>query len=221
MTEQEANTVGASVPFLIQADTAAAVALDASIAQFFTDPKEQRRVRYYLNNPVFRPLLELYANGATSLSGARVLKSWEFVELDRYTVRFGDLTGTSIRAVRVTQEGVDELERLVPWRDSDPVFDKILNSITSYVAIDTGPGIVARRELIEFAMDYEDYEILRHLVDLEGLRQLDYLPFDTIISEKYRLDDYKYWGGDDQPRCGAVFVNLTNGPTSSSRKWIA
>lgn len=205
----ERDVGGVSVPFLIQADTAAITALDAFIAQAFPDPREQKRIRAYLDNPVVRPLFELIANGATSLAGARVLKSWGFIEADNYIARLGELKGSYVHAVRVTKEGMVEMDRYLPSTENDPPFERFLDAITSYVAIDEGAGIVARRELIDFAMDYDDSEILSHLVDVEvGIRQHDHLPFDTIVTAEDRLTLSSYWGGLVNHRGGAVFVNL-------------
>jgi hypothetical protein len=203
-----------AVTFVIDAEVARIAALDASIEKEFPDPKDCKRARAYLAHPTLRPLLELDLNGATSLTGARILKSWGFIERDQYRVRFGDITGFFMEAVRLTRAGHDELNELSPKDATDPVFEKIIAAVTSYVAIDEGAGIVARRELIDFAVNYCDTEILSNLVELHtGMQQHPILPFNSIVSEKERLEGAnEYWCGLAEERAGAVFIDLSNLP---------
>ena len=211
--DREAEPAKVVEPFLMEADIAAVSAVDDRISESFPDPKNQRRVGDYLSNPFFRPLFELLLNGATSLAGARVLLAGEFIETEDYTVRFGHLAGNSMEAVRVTRLGISEFNALCPSIDNDLVFKRVQDAILSYVAINYGAGIVARRHLIDFAIDYEDSEILSHLVGIHtGRRQIESMPFHTIVTEKQRLEDADYWSGVGDDRGGAAFVDLTKRP---------
>lgn len=195
--------------FLKLADTAAHAAFVACIKDAFPRPKDERRVREYLRNPAFRPLFEIRYNGATSYAGALILKALEYIETELYLVHFGPLKGHIIQAVRLTQEGREALDQFSPMAEVEPVFDAIETAIAGYVAIDTGAGLVAQRRLIDFAVQYQDSDILTRLMDLDsGQAQYLHLPDDDPLSDEDRRDHVEFWCGAGDRRSGADFIDL-------------
>lgn len=195
--------------FLRDADIAAHAAMVSCIKKAFPNPLSEHRVREYLNNPAFRPLFELRYNGATSFGGALILKALDLIETELYFVRFRSMKGQMIEAVRLTKEGREELGRLSPTVEAEPVFEAIETAIAAYVAIDSGAGLVARRELIDFAVQYNDTDILTRLVDLDsGQFEHAFLRDDEPLSDADRLDASEYWCAAGVERSGADFIDL-------------
>jgi hypothetical protein len=194
---------------LIEADIAAHAAFVSEIKKAFPDPIAERRVREYLSNPVFRPLFELYHNGATSFGGALILRALDLIETEIYFVSFGSMKGHTIQAVRITREGREEFERLLPSVEAEPLFEAIETAIAGYVAIDSGAGLVARRELIDFAVQYSDMDILTRLVNLDiGWFECAHWQDEEPLSDADRLDASKYWCASVVERTGADFIDL-------------
>ena len=204
-----AKATDAASRCLIEADIAAHAAFVCKIKEAFPDPIAERRVREYLSNPVFRPLFELCHNGATSLGGALILRALDLIETELYSVRFGSMKGHMIQAVRLTREGREELERLSPAVEVEPLFESIETAIAGYVAIDSGAGLVARRELIDFAVQYSDMDILTRLVDLDNGRfECAHWQDEEPLSDADRLDASQYWCAAVVERSGADFIDL-------------
>ena len=149
---------------LLRADLKAHEARLNVLNEFITDLVGRRLIQRLLDNPSFRPLLEIELNGCTTYRSARLLAAEDLVKMEEFKVRAPPFRGRYCEAMQVTHAGeivlIEELEGL----EENRWLSILRQSVVAYSCIDEGNGICGTRSFIETALELPDPDILKRVV---------------------------------------------------------
>jgi hypothetical protein len=105
---------------------------------------ERKRANTFVQDPFWRPLCELEVNGATTYEGALLLLASKLISSTSFRVRRGHSAGSFVECVDFTDAGLQLFNEYAGQEIDDGLRERLITSLMSYAAIDTGNGIVAR-----------------------------------------------------------------------------
>ncbi|SHL78935.1 hypothetical protein SAMN05444398_105268 [Roseovarius pacificus] len=180
---------------LLRADLLAHEARQAVLCEFITDSVGRRMVQRLLDNPTFRPLLELKLNGCTTYRGARLLAAEELVKLETFKVRPSPFRGEKFEALTITSLGEIFVSEEIDGLEENRWLSILHRSILAYSCIDDGNGICGTRSFIETSLELPDPEILKRLVSVwSGSRQFpEASTIPQQINDEQRANAAHWW----------------------------
>lgn len=204
-----------TVAFLYEADVAAKSAfLEAIRQKGGSKGLNLKRSIQYLTDPLWRPLVELEINGATSYEGALMLAGAGLIISSSFVVRNGRAGGCSAPFVDLTSAGRESLDEYLRFSGKgDSCREALFQAIGSYLVVDRGNGIVATRSLLELALEIDDWDILKRVRHLGtggpfGMSH-EVRPQDQAITEEDRMEMSQFFSDWDEERLGAKLIDLS------------
>ncbi|WP_164659546.1 hypothetical protein [Tropicibacter sp. Alg240-R139] len=196
--------------FLLNADIAARNARDRAIIESVPDAGAFHFVRRLLSNPTLRPLMELELNGCTSLVGALLLSSQEYVRTTRFRGRSARFRAREFEALEMTSLGSAALMSEIEGLEKNRWLGEFQTAVEGYVCIDHGAGICMSRPLFETALEIPDPEVLERVVFLNnGMRQIaEMYRKEEFIDAECRRDHSIWWSENGKSRKGVEVVDL-------------
>uniref|UniRef100_A4WQQ1 Uncharacterized protein n=1 Tax=Cereibacter sphaeroides (strain ATCC 17025 / ATH 2.4.3) TaxID=349102 RepID=A4WQQ1_CERS5 len=173
-----------------------------------------KRSIQYLTDPLWRPLVELEINGATSYEGALMLAGAGLVTSVSFVARSGRERGRSVPFVDFTDLGRECLNEYLCFSGKeDPCREALFQAIGSYLVVDRGSGIVATRSLLEVALEIDDWDILKRIRHLGtgcpfGM-SYEVQPQDQAVTEEERMEMSQFFSDWDEERLGAKLIDLS------------
>lgn len=158
-------------------------AVTAAHAEFFKEvfsdspltDIDQHDARKVLADPLWRPLCELEVNSATSVEGGLMLMASGLIENKPLIIQKGPAKGSTVACVELTETGMVKFSNYLGGYGTDELHDfmcSLIDSLRAYAAIDFGSGLVATRYMIEGAIDFDDWDLLK---------RLKHIPYDTPL----------------------------------------
>ncbi|PYF09249.1 hypothetical protein C8J30_110123 [Rhodobacter viridis] len=200
------------VTFLVEAEIAARQAFDARIAR---EPGfsalARKRVSRYLDNPIWRGLVELHLNGATSFEHGLMLRGAGLLRPARFFVLAGDLAGRELDCVEFTDLGLEQLHGTLSFKGADdPCREAIYRAVSSYLVIDRGNGIVATRSALEVALEIDDRDLLSRACSLVSGCPMALPPpaRSKGATEEDWMEMAEFFSNGDDDRRGAAIIDL-------------
>lgn len=186
---------------------------DILFAEAEMSPVQEKTVKRFFGEPLWRPLAELEYNGLTSFENGLMLIGAGALHRSTFTIHRGPLSGRMFPAYELSEEVGAYLPFYGSAGDSMTELDDFLSDciemVQSYAAVDTGSGLIATRSMIEAALDFEDWDLLgriRYLPDghaaLNDIARLD---------DGYRVDRMDYMDmiiSRGENRTGADIIDL-------------
>ena len=174
---------------------------------------ERHLTRKLLADPLWRPLCELEVNGATSVEGGLMLMASGLIENRPFIIRGGPAKGSTVAAVDLTERGMAQFSHYCGENGTDDKQDfmsSLIDSLQAYAAIDFGSGLIATRSMIEGAIDFDDWDLLKRLKQI---------PYDApLLSGSLpptknvrapRRNYLQYVAGWDGVRTGSEIISLS------------
>lgn len=201
---------GETNEMLMRADLLAHEARQAVLREFITESVGRRLIQRLLDDPTFRPLLELKLNGCTTYRGARLLAPENLVKVENFKARPAQFRGKECEAIDITQVGEILIAEELDGLEENRWLSILQRSILAYSCIDDGNGICGTRAFVETALELPDPDILKRLVSVwNGSRQF---PEATAINQKLndeqRASASHWWSGSSSTARSGRIVEL-------------
>lgn len=176
---------------------------------------QKRRVLNLMKDPFWRPICEMRINGMTSFEGGLMLVAAKLAWKKNVKLKTGPAAGQEIEVVNLHLNGMELFMSFIGGAPGT-VFSKfLLSSIKNYAVVDMGAGIVASDEVIQAAIQNDDWALLTRMRAISDRRfMFHFVGKETNLVEEERaeyLEDLQCKYFDYGVRTGARIVDVSRG----------
>ncbi|WP_417812505.1 hypothetical protein [Thalassospira alkalitolerans] len=198
---------------------ASAHAYTAFCENLFSNSKlsdaQKRRVLNLVKDPFWRPICELRINGMTSFEGGLMLVAAKLAWKTNFKLKTGPAAGQEIEVVNLHLNGMELFMSFIGGAPGTKFSKFLLSSIKTYAVVDMGAGIVASEEVIQAAIQNDDWALLTRMRAISDRRfMFHFMRKETNLTNEERaeyLEDLQCKHSDYGARTGARIVDVPRG----------